>query len=165
MPVTTVVLADACVLINLVHTGRLSFCRDLPGKRFVIPPEVLEEIRKPQREIVDLALGDGWLSVEAITKIATFEVFNQLTLGLGKGESACIALAVENGWSIASDEKGRFRAEVRSRLRLELLMGTKELYLEAIRAGILTVAEADRDKLLLERSRFKMSFASFRDLI
>lgn len=28
-----------------------------------------------------------------------------------------------------------------------------------------TVAEADRDKLLLERSRFKMSFASFRDLI
>lgn len=165
MSVTTVVLADACVLINLVFTGRLSFCRDLPEKRFVIPQEVLVEIREPQRSIVDSAIEDGWLSVERITAIATFQVFNQLTVGLGRGEAACISLAVENGWSIASDEKGRFRAEVKSRLRLERLMGTKELYLYAIQAGILTVAEADEDKRILEGNRFRMTFASFRDLL
>jgi hypothetical protein len=34
-----------------------------------------------------------------------------------------------------------------------------------IRAGLLTVEEADQDKAVLEQHRFKMAFESFRDLV
>ncbi len=35
----------------------------------------------------------------------------------------------------------------------------------AIEAGLLTVEQADADKLVLERRRFRMPFASFRELV
>lgn len=64
-----------------------------------------------------------------------------------------------------SDEKRRFRREVERRIGLERLMGTADLFLLAIRSGLISVEEADRYKETLEQNRFRMPFASFRDLI
>jgi len=39
------------------------------------------------------------------------------------------------------------------------------VFVLAIRAGLLTTEDADADKRVLEQHRFKMMFASFRDLV
>jgi hypothetical protein len=72
---------------------------------------------------------------------------------------------VEKGWTLASDEKGRFRREAETRLGKGHLIGTAELFVLAIQAGLLTVEESDADKAVLERCRFKMPFRSFGDLV
>jgi hypothetical protein len=45
------------------------------------------------------------------------------------------------------------------------LVTTAGLFVLAIRAGILTVEEADQMKAVLEQRRFRMTFASFRDVL
>ncbi len=66
---------------------------------------------------------------------------------------------------MASDEQKRFRREAERRIGAGWTMGTKDLYLLAIRAGLPTVEQADEDKAVLERHRFKMAFESFRDIV
>ena len=44
---------------------------------------------------------------------------------LGRGEAACLVLAEKNGWTVASDEKGRFRREAVA--RIGLYQGKKDL--------------------------------------
>jgi predicted nucleic acid-binding protein len=84
---------------------------------------------------------------------------------MGQGEAACLALAESRGWLIASDERRRFRREVFARLGEGRLVTTAGLFVLAIRAGILTVEEADQMKAVLEQRRFRMTFASFRDVL
>ena len=162
----TVVVTDANVLINLMHVARLDLCARLPGFEFVVPEHVREEIIEPsQRSALDEAVDRGAYRVEAITSMAAVDLFAELIGFLGRGEAACLALAVERGWTIASDERRRFRREVEHRIGAARIIGTKELYVLAIRAGFLSVEQADTDKALLEQRRFRMEIASFRDLV
>lgn len=84
---------------------------------------------------------------------------------MGAGEAACLALAELNGWHVASDERRRFRREVFARLGEGRLLTTPSIYVLAIRAGLLSVAEADADKDLLASRRFVMKFGSFSELL
>lgn len=162
----TTVVADANVLINLIHAARLGFCADLPGLSFMIPDHVLREITRPdQRSQLDRALDSGALQPCSIKHPEDMELFADLIARLGRGEAACLVLAERHGWTVASDEKGRFRREARKRIGKHRLIGTPDLFVRAIRAGLITVAEADADKELLERKRFKMAFESFRERI
>jgi predicted nucleic acid-binding protein len=128
------------VLINLLHVARLDLLSKLPGHEFVVPDHVREEI-------------------DAIT------VFTELIVHIGRGEAACIAIAAKHGWCIASDEKRRFRREAVARIGAGRLLGTADIFVAAIGAGLLSVEEADADKLTLEERRFKMSFGSYRELV
>lgn len=161
---TCIVVADACVLINLMHVARLDLCARLPGLELVVPEHVREEIIR-QRAALEDAISRGVLRLEAITDLTAFALFAQLTERLGRGEAACLTLAAERSWLLASDEKGRFRREAEERLGKDRILGTADLFLKAIHAGLMTIDEADADKKVLEARRFKMSFASFRDLI
>jgi hypothetical protein len=76
-----------------------------------------------------------------------------------------LALAHSRGWLVASDEKGRFRREVLARLGQGRLLTTPGLFVLAIRAGAISIAEADNAKAILENHRFRMTFASFRDVV
>ena len=44
-------------------------------------------------------------------------------------------------------------------------MNTAGLFVLAIRAGLMSVDDADRAKAILEQHRFRLPFGSFRDLI
>ena len=46
---TTVVVADASVLINLIHIERLDLLGAFEGFTFVTPHEAVEEINDPER--------------------------------------------------------------------------------------------------------------------
>ena len=165
-PSRRIVVADANVLINLMHVARLDMCARLRGYEFVVPDHVREEITEPaQRAALDDAVTRGVFRIEAITDLNTVALFAELTVHIGRGEAACLAIAVEKGWTLASDEKKRFRREAETRLGKDRLIGTAELFVLAIQAGLLAIDEADADKAVLEQRRFKMPFRSFRDLM
>ncbi len=156
-PPLQIVVADANVLINLMHVARLNLCATLPGLEFVVPDHVRKEITRPeQRTMLDRAVADGLFRSASLTEPNDVALFGELTVHLGRGEAACLVLAVRNGWTVASDEKGRFRREAASRIGTERILGTADLYVRAIRAGLLTIEEADSDKATLEERRFKM---------
>ena len=161
-----IVVTDANVLINLMHVSRLGVLGTIPAHEFVVPDHVREEItNSEQRAILERAIGDGWLKVEAITDLDAIAVFTELITHIGRGEAACIAIAARSGWSLASDEKGRFRREAEARVGRARILGTVEVFVLAIKAGLLTIEDADADKLVLESRRFKVSFKSFRELV
>ena len=161
-----VVAADANVLINLIHVARLDLCGVIPGHEFVVPDHVREEITDAaQRAALEDAIARDALDVVSITDIHTIELYAELTVCLGRGESACLALAVERGWTVASDEKGRFRREAVARIGEARLVGTVYIFVLAIRAGLITIEEADIDKATLDAHRFSMPFGSFREVL
>lgn len=156
------VVTDSNVLINLMHVSRLGLLGRIPDHEFVVPEHVYEEITNAdQRRTLDETIADGAVRLEPITDLEALVLFSELIVHIGRGEAACIALAVKNGWSIASDERRRFRREATAHVGETRILGTPELYVMAIRAGLLTVEQADADKLVLERRRFKMAFGSF----
>lgn len=157
---------DANVLINLMHVSRLGLLAKIPNHEFVVPEHVREEITIPeQRATLDAAVSDGWLKVEVISDLGTITMFTELLAHIGRGEAACIAIAAKEGWYIASDEKKRFLREAEARVGVGHFITTADMFVLAIKAGLLTVEEADADKLTLEGRRFKVSFASYRELM
>jgi predicted nucleic acid-binding protein len=160
------VAVDANIVINLIHAARLAFFGAIPGYDFVAPEEVVAEIIDPsQREQLDRAIVNGGLRMETITDPDDLVEYAELRRSLGKGEAACLVLAKRNGWLIASDEKGRFQHVAISTLGAGRIVNTAGLFVMAIRAGLISVEDADAAKSLLERRRFRMPFTSFRDVI
>jgi predicted nucleic acid-binding protein len=162
----TVVVVDASVLINLIHVNRLDLCGRLLTFEFVVPDHVRAEVAVPdQRLALDRAVDRGVARIASITETADTTLFSELTVRLGRGEAACLVLALRNGWSIAADEKGRFRREALARIGKDRLLGTVDIYIAALRAGLLTVEQADVDRGILAGRHFRMPFGSFRELV
>ena len=148
---TRTVITDANVLINLTHAGRLDFLGKLPGLTFVVTPDVLAEIVLPdQKQQVDGAVAVGIFRIEELSSPETIALFAELRHLMGAGEAASLALAVQMGWAVASDEKRAFRREALARLGQGRILTTPGLYVAAIRAGLLSVAQADADKARLD---------------
>lgn len=158
-------MLDASVLINLLHAECLAVLDELPGYGFVVPEDVVAEIVDPrQREEVDRAVTEHRLRIVTISEPDDLAAYGELRRVLGRGEAACIVLAKRHGWLIACDEKGRFQREATTALGAGRVVNTAGLLVMAIRAGAMSVADADHAKDILERHRFKMPFASFSDL-
>ncbi len=161
-----VVATDANVLINLIHVGRLALLGVLPGYRFVVPPAVESEVCIPRqaRELAR-AFDAGHVQRTAFSGVEELEIYAELVQTLGKGEAACLAMAQVRGWFIASDERRRFLRLAEARLGPGRILNTPGIFVLAIRAGVLTVEQADRSKRALENHRFRMRFSSFADVL
>jgi predicted nucleic acid-binding protein len=161
-----VVVTDANVLINLMHVSRLDLLARIPNHEFVVPEHVREEIMIPDyRAALDAAVTQGWLKIESIDDVEAITLFTELIGCVGRGEAACIAIAARAGWLIASDEKRRFLREANARVGAGRVITTVDVFVLAIKAGLLSLEDADVDKVKLEGRRFKVSFASFRDVV
>lgn len=166
MTAPRVVLVDANVLINLAQVDRLALLGGLPDLRFCAPSEVLAEVvRAREKALVETSLERGHLGEVCLDGIAELALFTELRRIMGLGEAACLALAVQRGALVASDEKRVFRREAEARLGPGRLLNTPGLFLLAIRREILTVEEADELKRELESKRFRMAFGSFGELL
>jgi len=161
-----VVVTDANVMINFIHIGRLDLLAKLPGMRFVVPEHVVAEITDAtQADALRAALDAGGLDEVRMTDADEISRYAELAATLGRGESACLAMAEARGWTVASDERRAFRRTAVDRLGEQRLLTTPALIVHAIRAGLVTVAKADQWKRLLEQRRFRMKFASFGELL
>lgn len=165
-PSPRTLVVDANIIINLLHVGRLALLATLPGYECVVPEEVVAEITSPaQRQELDVAISNGSLRVETITDFDDLVEYAELRRTLGRGEAACLVLARHHGWLVASDEKGRFQREASTRLGLGRTVNTAGIFVAAIRAGLLSIEEADQVKSILEQHRFLLPFASFSDIL
>ena len=163
---TRVVVTDANVLINLIHVGRLDLLSALTGYEFVVPTEVEAEVSVPeQADELALAFEAGHVERLSFSGTLELEVYAELVQMVGRGEAACLAIAQVRGWYVASDERRRFLRLAGERLGPGRVLNTAGILVLAIRAGLLTVEEADQGKRVLEENRFKMRFSSFRDVL
>ena len=160
------IVVDANIIINFIHVGRLALLAALPGYNWVVPEDVAAEITEPaQKEQLARAVADGTLRIETITEPDDLVQYAELRRTLGRGEAACVVLASRHGWMVASDERGRFQREASTRLGANRIVNTAGLFVAAIRAGIVSVEDADHAKSILEQHRFRLPFSSFRDIL
>jgi predicted nucleic acid-binding protein len=160
------VVTDACVLINFGLVDRLDLLGGLVGFDFLLPEPVLAEIRRPDlQQRLQRALERGQLHLIEFGDFETLSVFAELRRVMGRGEAACLAVAAARGWLVASDERRAFLRTAQQRLGSGRILNTPGLFVLAIRAGLITVAEADDAKRRLEEQRFRMRFSSFRDIL
>lgn len=161
-----IVVVDANILINLSHLDRLDLLGAMEGFDFVIPQEVRQEVTSTEAQIrLDGSLRLGHLRETSLGGPETLTLFADFLQIMGRGESACLALAIMQGWYIASDEKRTFLREAQRHLGPGRILNTPGLLLLAIRRSLLTVEQADEAKAVLERCRFRMAFSSFREIL
>ena len=152
---TATIVLDTSVLLNFVNIGRLELLGRL-GVPVVLPEQVIDEIRRPgQREMVEDTVAAGILELHSIHSPEEVALFAHLRAGgrLGAGECAVLAVALTRHWVAGLQDR---------RARLEGQRRRKDLVLTLIRAGRLTVEEADG--FLVEwatRHRFRARFNSF----
>ena len=160
------VATDTCIVINLLRVSRHDLLGSKPPYVFYVPPEVEQEIEYPdQQEAVKEAIRQGWIRQTKLEDPAELQTFARATAQLGKGESACIALAEKRSWVLATDDsKSAKWKKVISAPGIQVL-NTPGIILLAIRKGVLTIQQADELKVALERNRFQMGFRSFGDLV
>lgn len=162
------VVSDANVLINFLRAERFDLLRRHRDYKIHITEHVRAEITYPdQRAELDAAISCGDIEEVPLTDPTEVELFVELSVVLGRGESAAIALASNRRWVIATDELGRARSEIHRRVGLDRVINTPGLILSCVRNGYLTVAEADGIKADLERQgqSFSASFDSFSELL
>jgi predicted nucleic acid-binding protein len=165
-PTIRVVVTDTNILINLTHIGRLDLLGNLPPYTFVVPEEVVKEVKEPaQSQAIQTVISSGLLQVIQLADPSELKVYADLIQILGIGEAACLTLAQCRGWLIASDERRKFSREAISRLGTGRLLNTAGILIHAIQLSVITIEEADRAKVLLEQRKFVLKFASFRDAL
>src|SRR6266542_585677 len=155
------VVCDACVLINFLLVGRPDLLTANKHYRFIMTEHVSAEVTDlAQAEQLQSCVVSGGLETTAVTDLEELALFAELTRVLGSGEAAAIAVAFHRDLAIATDDR-RSLAEVQRRLGPGRALTTPGILLGSVRAGTLTVEEADDIKAELERQRFRMSFSSF----
>ena len=159
-------MADSSLLINFLAVDRMDILRRLPQFRFHVVNHVRAEIRhESQRARLQAATeGNGVTEIE-ITDPGEILLYDEFRRFLGDGESASLAVAVSRRWVIAADEKGRFRRELFGRLGENYLLDTLGALLTAIRAEVITVAEAEALRTQLREHRFEMDPTPFDELL
>lgn len=162
-PLELVVL-DTSVLINFLALGRLDLLAEHPEFRFLVTGHVRDEIEEPrQRRMLDHALREGRFDEAAVHAAEELAVFSEFirTHRLGMGECAALAVAIIRGVPIAIDDRVA-RAKARQLFAFERFLGTEDIVYASIRAGVLTVKEADTMKGSWQSDyRFKLPFRSF----
>ena len=158
-------MADAGVLINLIHVNALHLLGRLARFEFVVIEHVVQEIIRPdQAAALAHAMQQGWIRRESLDRPDGLEVFADLLRVIDRGEAASLAWAVIENVAIACDDRRACR-EATARLGAGNILTTPGLLLVAIRDGLLTVEEADGMKTTLAAWRFTMPFGSFRELL
>ena len=161
-----IVVADASVLINFANIDRFDLVGNLPGYEFVVPKEVEAEITWPtQAARLTAAVASGFLRIETSTDLAEISLASAIRQSLDIGEAASLAMAQHRGWWVACDERGRFVTEATNRIGSQRVVNTAGLVVRAVKAGLLTITEADVFLVILKANRFDPKITSFADLL
>ena len=158
-------VADASFLINFLCLDRMGLLGVLRHV-FCVPNHVAAEVRRAEQRVrLRAAVEAGILTELGIVDQGEIALYVGFRRYLGDGESACLAVAVARRWAIAADEKGRFRREVFTHLGEAYLLNTPGALVSALRAGALSVAEAEGIRQELARRRFVMKVPPFAELL
>ncbi|HWO93132.1 MAG TPA: hypothetical protein VNL92_00020 [Dehalococcoidia bacterium] len=160
------VVADSSFLINFLAVDRMDILGRLPQFRFHVVNHVLAEVRyEVQRRRLHAALEAGTVTEIEITEPAEILLYDEFRHFLGDGEAASLAVAIRRRWVIAADEKGAFRRELFGRLGDDYLLDTLGALVTAIKADVITVADAETVRAQMREHRFEMESTPFEELL
>lgn len=160
------VVTDSSLLINFLLLDRMDILGGLRPFRFHVVNHVGAEIRyEDQRNRLQAAMESGVVTEIEIIESGEILLYDELRRFPGDGESASLAVAVSRRWVIAADEKGRFRRELVARLGENYLLDTAGALVTAIRAGVITTAQAETLRAQLRENRFEMDPRPFDELM
>lgn len=159
-------VVDSSFLINFLVLDRMDILGGLAQFRFHVVNHVRAEIRyEDQRGRLQGALENNVVTEIEITDPGEILLYDGFRRFLGDGESASLAVAVSRRWVIAADEKGRFRRELFERLGENYLLDTAGALVTAIKAGVITVEQAEAIRGRLRENRFEMDPRPFDELM
>ena len=103
-PAVHVVVTDTNILINLIHVGFLDLLGKLRPYCFVVPEEVVKEVKDAlQAQALQAAISSRVLEVIQLTDMVELTIYADLVQIVGSGEAACLSVAQCRHWFIASD--------------------------------------------------------------
>lgn len=163
-------LLDSSVLINFLKVDRVDLLGSHPLYRFLITPHVQGEVTEhypDQLERLNKALASGILEgtrLDAPRELLEFVAMTKLKLG--QGEAAAISAAVTRNHPLALEDLAAQKKARKAHASL-IIITTRDIILDHVRAGSLTVQIADEIKGDLEtKFRFRMpGFFSFSELL
>jgi predicted nucleic acid-binding protein len=159
---TADVCVDTCVFVNFAIVARVELMVQIVGFTFHVPQEVVDEVTvKAQKQKLEEVLSSGGLRKTSLHDVVELEHFARYSQRFGKGESACLAIAVCRGWVLATDEMKDKRLKKEIATLGVRIVNTPGLLVKAIQQGLLSIDNADSIKAELEKNRFKMDFHSF----
>lgn len=164
------VILDTSVLINFLAVDHMDLLARHPGYRFLITEHVRGEVTahySDQVERLNAALTTNALEETRVEAVEELALFAQLTQNrrLGLGECAAIAAAVHRGHVLAIDDKVARRAALTLSQSLPVI-DTQALMVSLIRAGVLSVEDADAIKTDWETNHsFALKVRSFEDIL
>ncbi|HPO12164.1 MAG TPA: hypothetical protein PLI09_01860 [Candidatus Hydrogenedentes bacterium] len=164
------VVLDTSVLINFLAINRIDLLARHPQYRFSVTDHVRREVTihyPEQMERLNAALASDSLMETRVEAIEELTLFAQLisTRRLGAGECAAIAAAIHRNQILALDDKAARKAALLLNPKM-LLLDTQTLMVSLIRAGHLTIQQADGIKDLWAREHsFQLKIATFKDIL
>jgi predicted nucleic acid-binding protein len=147
-------ILDASTLLNLANGEVLSTILRLPGTTFQVSAVVRDESRSIAHAI-DMAVAAGRLALvdDRLISVAQF-LRAKAEWQLDNGETECLLAAAAIGCSVACDDKAARRV-IKKTLGEQRLTGSIGLLREAVKAGLLSQAEAfTAYNLMRERGGF-----------
>ena len=124
----SIVIQDACVLINLLASGRFENIASGCGLRFAIASVVVQESMylhnadSGEREMIDLKplIEKGILETLAVESENEKLRYIELALNLDDGEAESVAIAEARHFALATDDKKARNLIQREGLKIEL---------------------------------------------
>ncbi len=165
-------IIETSVLINFLRIDRVDLLASHPAYRFIVIDYVKREVTNRSHEQLtrlETALSAGLLVGDIDPKdvtMAELQAYADLqSINIGDGEHGAIAAAFARGYVIAIND---YRALKKLPATYAALAreDTTSIMVALIRAGVLTVAEADAIKADWEANhRFRLMFPTFGDLV
>lgn len=141
-------MADTCVLLNFLQIDRMDLIGAHPDA-FMATDHVAAEITDlAQLERYEEARRAGFVAEEHVTHPAELEIFLRLEGSgrLGAGERSAIAVALNRGYRLATDDNKAIKRAAREAAvasRELRFVRTEDIVTELIQHGALTIAAAD----------------------
>lgn len=162
MQKNSIMICDTSVLINFLRINRIDLITALNYK-ILITEEVTQEILKrfeQQYQVLQKSLEEGCLTEVIVNKPQELEIFSQLVVKLGRGESSAIAYALHNDCILLIDDKKAIK-EAQSFNKALRIMNTQSLISFMVNKGILS-AEQENELIAnwASHHRFKISQGS-----
>lgn len=151
------VAADTSLLLNFLRIDRTDILGALPGFRFHVLNHVVNEVTKePHATRLQEALREAHVVQFELTDLDAIADYNALRANLGDGEAATIAAAGHLHWIVGMDERGRAKREAAARVGEENLLNTPGLLVHTVRAGLLSLEEAEQIRLDLVAHSYRI---------
>lgn len=147
-------LADASSLINLGKSGFFQEVIEMPTRKFLVGPLVLEEVYAGEagvdlvedatRKGIVLQLDDSLIDADRYIELLG-------TYGLGEGETECIAYSEKLGYSILTDDR-KARLVICDLLGRDRLAGSLALLREAVSQKTMSGSDAYNGYIAMRRA-------------